>query len=112
MRVTTNKKARAGWHWTRRGWQRSKPRRRSLGKEPPPKRQFRRQVVVTPPPEREKPAYGWRAPTLAQERLAQPVATQDPAKPEKRTTRPPRAAWHGKYDQLGAPPPPPTDPTP
>jgi hypothetical protein len=92
---------RAGWHWTKRGWARNGPKRRALaGAKGAGSLNLRRQVVIVAPPEREKPAYSWRAPQIAKERLLQSSATSPAPKSKKHAHRPPRLAWHGKYDQL------------
>ncbi len=107
MRSTTTKKSRSGWHWTKRGWQRDKPTRRaSPTSKPAKKHKPRKPVVVVAPPKREKPAFDWRAPQIAQERLLLPAAPTPAADPaERASARPPRAAWGGKYDQLQPPKP-------
>jgi len=71
-----------------------------LAAKKPKKLRFRKQVTVIAPPVREKPAFEWRTPQIAQGAFLRPAPMLPSPEAETRAQRPPRAAWHGKYAQL------------
>jgi hypothetical protein len=101
----------AGWRWTREGWKR-RPRRTRKDKvtSSPSQPLPSEGVNLTPPPKEKRPTFK-EARRIAAEKVKAAAAREAAAGVEKRASRAPRKAWHGKYDAL-APSKPDPDPAP
>ena len=94
----------AGWHWTRKGWKRTPKRLQTVKKVAAPKKRRPFKKVAILPAERDQLPTFAEARKLAAEQGRADSAPNLPAPDaKKRTTRPPRMAWSGKYSDLTPP---------
>jgi hypothetical protein len=90
----------AGWRWTKQGWKRRPRRTRKEKVTSSPSQPLPSEgVSLTPPPKEKRPTFK-EARRIAAEKAKAAAARDAAAEVEKRASREPRKAWHGKYDQL------------